>query len=119
MMIHRDAFDAVDGFTEDYVIGDYEDSDLCLKIRKADFDIKYVPDVSLYHFERKSISTHADYMRGVAAEYNAWLHASRWADALEDLHANGVPQNRSRKTLTEKRHEPGSCTVRPPSFADI
>ncbi|MCC9621436.1 glycosyltransferase [Thalassospira sp. MA62] len=101
MMIHRDAFDAVDGFTEDYVIGDYEDSDLCLKIRKADFDIKYVPDVSLYHFERKSISTHADYMRGVAAEYNAWLHASRWADALEDLHANGVAQYRSSNSSGE------------------
>jgi len=98
MMIHRDAFDAVGGFTEDYVIGDYEDSDLCLKIRKADFDIKYVPDVSLYHFERKSISTHADYMRGVAAQYNAWLHAARWADALEDIHTNGVPQSRSHKT---------------------
>ncbi|MBO6770603.1 MULTISPECIES: glycosyltransferase [unclassified Thalassospira] len=98
MMIHSDAFEAVGGFTEDYVIGDYEDSDLCLKIRKADFDIKYVPDVSLYHFERKSISTHVDYMRGVAAEYNAWLHAARWGDALEDIHTNGVPQYRSQKT---------------------
>jgi len=98
MMIHRDAFEAVGGFTEDYVIGDYEDSDLCLKIRKADFDIKYVPDVSLYHFERKSISTHVDYMRGVAAEYNAWLHAARWGDVLEDIHTNGVPQYRSQKT---------------------
>lgn len=98
MMIHRDAFEAVGGFTEDYVIGDYEDSDLCLKIRKADFDIKYIPDVSLYHFERKSISTHADYMRGVASQYNAWLHAARWADALEDIHTNGVPQDRSYQT---------------------
>ena len=98
MMIHRDAFEAVGGFTEDYVIGDYEDSDLCLKIRKADFDIKYIPDVSLYHFERKSISTHADYMRGVASQYNAWLHAVRWADALEDIHTNGVPQDRSYQT---------------------
>ncbi|WP_412777482.1 glycosyltransferase [Thalassospira lucentensis] len=101
MMLHRDAFNEVGGFTEDYVIGDYEDSDLCLKIRQADFDIKYIPDVSLYHFERKSISTHADYMRGVAAEYNAWLHASRWRDMLEDIHANGVPQERS---LSKTKH---------------
>lgn len=95
LMIHRDAFEEVGGFTEDYVIGDFEDSDLCLKIRKADFDIKYIPDVSLYHFERKSISTHVDYMRGVAAEYNGWLHASRWREMLEDIHANGVSQNKS------------------------
>jgi len=94
-LLHRGAFDDVGGFTEDYVIGDFEDSDLCLKIRKADFDIKYIPDVSLYHFERKSISTHVDYMRGVAAEYNGWLHASRWHEMLEDIHANGVSQNKS------------------------
>jgi GT2 family glycosyltransferase len=101
MLLHRGAFDDVGGFTEDYVIGDYEDSDLCLKIRKADFDIKYVPDASLYHFERKSISTHTDYMLGVATQYNAWLHASRWRDMLEDFHENDVPQNRPQNRVSD------------------
>ncbi|MFH1804530.1 MAG: glycosyltransferase [Pseudomonadota bacterium] len=94
MLLHRGVFEEVGGFTEDYVIGDYEDSDLCLKIRAADFDIKYVPDATLYHFERKSISTHSDYMRGVATQYNAWLHATRWCGVMEDIAANGLPQNR-------------------------
>ena len=31
----RSVFEAVGGFTEDYVVGDYEDSDLCLKIAMA------------------------------------------------------------------------------------
>jgi GT2 family glycosyltransferase len=102
MLLHRGTFNDVGGFTEDYVIGDYEDSDLCLKIRKADFDIKYVPDASLYHFERKSISTHTDYMLGVATQYNAWLHASRWSDMLEDFHKNDVPQNRPQNRVSDK-----------------
>ncbi len=35
LMVRRALFEAVDGFTEDYVVGDYEDSDLCLKLRRA------------------------------------------------------------------------------------
>jgi GT2 family glycosyltransferase len=92
MLLHRGVFEDVDGFSEDYVIGDYEDSDLCLKIRAQGFDIRYVPDAELYHFERKSISTHSDYMRGVATQYNAWLHAQRWDDQMTEFSMQGVPQ---------------------------
>jgi len=85
LVVKRAVFEAVGGFTEDYVIGDYEDSDLCLKIRAAGHDIAYVPAAELYHLERRSISTHTDYMRGTASEYNAWLHAQRWGDTMAEL----------------------------------
>ncbi len=91
MLLHRGVFEDVDGFSEDYVIGDYEDSDLCLKIRAQGFDIRYVPEAELYHFERKSISTHADYMRGVATQYNAWLHARRWDEQMTEFSMQGAP----------------------------
>ncbi len=77
--------DEIGGFTRDYIIGDYEDSDLCLKIRAAGREIRYVPAAELYHLERQSISRHAGYTRGVASEYNAWLHAGRWSGLMEDL----------------------------------
>ena len=92
MLLHRGVFEDVDGFSEDYVIGDYEDSDLCLKIRARGFDIRYVPDAELYHFERKSISTHSDYMGGVATQYNAWLHARRWDTQMTEFSLQGVSQ---------------------------
>lgn len=88
VMVPRALFAAVGGFTEDYVIGDYEDSDLCLKLRRAGKDVVYVPSAELYHFERKSIQRHAGYMRGVASEYNGWLHSQRWNDAIEALMAD-------------------------------
>ncbi len=81
----RAVFEDVGGFTEDYVIGDYEDSDLCLKIRREGHGIAYAANVELYHLERRSIQHNADYMRGVAARYNAWLHAGRWNDAMSGL----------------------------------
>jgi O-antigen biosynthesis protein len=86
MVVRRATFEQVGGFTEDYVIGDYEDSDLCLKIRRAlGKDIVYVPSAELYHLERRSIRQSVDYMRGVASQYNSWLHEQRWADVMGHL----------------------------------
>ncbi|MGY6249654.1 glycosyltransferase [Bosea thiooxidans] len=81
----RELFDELGGFDESYVIGDYEDSDLCLKIRRAGFGIVYAPSVALYHLERQSISRSADYMRGAASQHNAWLQTRRWDAQIEAL----------------------------------
>jgi len=85
LITRKDIFDLVGGYTEDYVIGDYEDSDLCLKIRQLGFQIFYEPSVALYHFERRSIRRSADYMRGLASQYNSWLHTQRWDDDITEL----------------------------------
>lgn len=82
LVILRDLFDRIGGFTEDYVIGDYEDSDLCLKAGRENARIAYVPEVELYHLERRSISHSPDYMRGIAWQYNCATHAERWGPDL-------------------------------------
>jgi O-antigen biosynthesis protein len=96
LVVRREIFDAVGGFTDDYVIGDYEDSDLCLKVRRAGYEIAYVPAAELYHLERQSIRKSDDYMRGSADRYNSWLHSTRWADDMIALMAApSEPQLRS------------------------
>jgi GT2 family glycosyltransferase len=90
LTVRRSLFEKVGGFTEDFVIGDYEDSDLCLKLRREGSMIGYVPASELYHFERQSIRKSADYMRGAAARYNSWLQTQRWAAEMEALHAEFV-----------------------------
>ncbi|MBS3651560.1 glycosyltransferase family 2 protein [Pseudaminobacter sp. 19-2017] len=85
LVTRRETYERVDGYTEDYVIGDYEDSDLCLKIRRLGLQIAYEPAACLYHFERRSIRRSQDYMRGVASQYNAWLHTQRWEDDIAAL----------------------------------
>ncbi|WP_085035443.1 glycosyltransferase family 2 protein [Ensifer aridi] len=85
LVTRRETYERVGGYTEDYVIGDYEDSDLCLKIRRSGLEIAYEPSACLYHFERRSIRRSQDYMRGVASQYNAWLHTERWNDDIDKL----------------------------------
>lgn len=85
LLVRRQAFLDVGGFTEDYIIGDYEDSDLCLKLRAAGGDIYYCPEAVLFHFERKSINRHAGYQRSVAGLYNRWLAGQRWGSAMQAL----------------------------------
>jgi GT2 family glycosyltransferase len=104
-----DLFREIGGFTRDYIIGDYEDSDLCLKIRAAGREIRYVPAAELYHLERQSISRHAGYTRGVASEYNAWLHAGRWSGLMENLMnrdwtAGGLPAVAQKSLATRRRN---------------
>jgi O-antigen biosynthesis protein len=77
----------VGGFSTDYVIGDYEDSDLCLKLRARGGEIGYVPGAELYHFERQSIREHAGYARTLASAYNRRLHHRRWSSFIEQLMA--------------------------------
>jgi len=85
LVTSKSTFESVGGFTEDYVVGDYEDSDLCLKITMTDRKIAYAPDIELYHLERKSMSLNAEYMRGIAWQYNCALHAERWGDVMSAM----------------------------------
>ncbi|MBM6594403.1 glycosyltransferase [Microvirga pudoricolor] len=96
LVMPRSLFERVNGFTEDYVIGDYEDSDLCLKAVSLERRILYVPDVELYHLERKSMAQNADYMRGIAWQYNCALHGARWGTLITDIMKGQVRAGRPR-----------------------
>lgn len=85
VVISRALFTELEGFDESYVIGDYEDSDLCLKVRRAGFGIIYAPDVALYHLERQSIARSTDYTRGAASQHNSWLQTQRWDAQIDAL----------------------------------
>ena len=87
LLVRRDAFAQVGGFCTDYVIGDYEDSDLCLRLRALGGDIRYAPRAELYHFERQSIASHAGYAQTLACAHNRRLHHRRWDSAIETLMA--------------------------------
>jgi len=87
LLVNRKVFEAVGGICEDYIIGDYEDSDFCLRVRNAGHDIGYAPDAELYHFERRSIQMHPGYTGTLASRYNRRLHHDRWDAAMTTLMA--------------------------------
>jgi GT2 family glycosyltransferase len=88
LLIDRSSFERCGGVCEDYVVGDYEDSDLCLRLQQDGGVIVYEPGAELYHFERRSIAFHPGYTRTLACQYNRQLHHQRWAGTIAALMAS-------------------------------
>ncbi len=89
----RTAFDTVGGFDTGYLIGDFEDSDLCLKLRVAGYRIGYEPRVELIHLERQSFkSIGDDTFRMRVVLYNASRHQMRWRHMLEQVPTSNRPE---------------------------
>ena len=89
MVMARTLAEALGGFDEEFVIGDFEDSDLCLRARGLGVGCAIDHGVSLFHLERKSQVSAAEPWRMNVTLYNAWLHQRRWAQRLaEDAKAD-------------------------------
>jgi GT2 family glycosyltransferase len=73
------------GFDESYVVGDFEDSDLCLRVKREGKLCAVDHDVHLYHLERKSQENASESWRRNLTLYNAWVHQRRWFDAVKSL----------------------------------
>jgi GT2 family glycosyltransferase len=93
-MIDAKLFHELGGFSEDYIVGDFEDSDLCLRAREAGRRNYIASDVELFHLERQSqqLIGDASWRRNLTA-YNCWLHNRRWANVIEQIgRGTGSPQ---------------------------
>jgi len=84
LMIERDRYREVGGLRNLYVQGDYEDSDLCLRLRESGYDHWYLADCELYHLESQS---YPGPLRAMTYEYNSWLQTHLWGARIEQLMA--------------------------------
>jgi O-antigen biosynthesis protein len=84
LMIERELYERVGGLSSSYVQGDYEDSDLCLRLAEMGRKSWYLPTVTLYHLEGQSYPSTE---RQLVSEFNKWLHTSMWRDVLERVGA--------------------------------
>jgi GT2 family glycosyltransferase len=85
LMLRRALAVELGGFDEAYLIGDFEDADLCLKLRARGLSVAVDLDTTLYHLERQSqIGPEALWRRNVTL-FNAWTHERRWAATLAEL----------------------------------
>jgi GT2 family glycosyltransferase len=78
MVMRRSLAQELGGFDESYAIGDFEDTDLCLKIGSRDLACAVDHNVQLYHLERKSQDSPGQRWRMNLTLYNAWVHRCRW-----------------------------------------
>ena len=86
MLVDRGDFSGVGGFDLSYVLGDYEDSDLCVRLQEGGRECRYVPAAELYHLERQSFTDEAEKPAGSGRViYNRWLFSHRWDGRIEEL----------------------------------
>ena len=79
-MVSASLYRELGGLSEDYIIGDFEDSDFCLRATAAGRRNYVTLDVELYHLERQSQARIGDSQwRANLTLYNCWLHDKRWA----------------------------------------
>jgi GT2 family glycosyltransferase len=82
IVMRTDLAKEVGGFDESYVVGDFEDSDLCLKLHQRGLGSAVDLDVRMCHLGRKSQPSAQNRWRMNLILYNAWLHHRRWSDTI-------------------------------------
>ncbi|MFI4981139.1 MAG: glycosyltransferase family 2 protein, partial [Nevskiales bacterium] len=108
MMIERRLVRELGGFDESFIIGDFEDSDLCLKIAERGLGCAVDLDVSMYHLERQSQAGPEQRWRMNLTLYNAWVHEGRWGARLRERAAPSP----------DVVAEPAAATVAEPATAE-
>ena len=78
MVLKRDLAQQLGGFDEDYAIGDFEDSDLCMRIKARGLRCAVDRRARLFHLERQSQVTPDRMWRMYVTLLNAWTHTNRW-----------------------------------------
>jgi GT2 family glycosyltransferase len=82
LMIDRKLYNSIGGLRGVYVQGDFEDSDLCLRLSELGKTHWYLPEVELYHLEGQSYPSD---LRRMTFRYNSWLHTLLWDDRIREL----------------------------------
>lgn len=77
--IRKAVFEAVGGFSVDYLVGNSEDLDLCEKVRASGRQIWYLPKTTLIHEDHQSFKSLASgKWQDRLILYNAALFAAKW-----------------------------------------
>jgi GT2 family glycosyltransferase len=83
LLMRTDLALALGGFDEGYVVGDFEDVDLCRRIQARGLRCVVNRRAQLYHLERQSQGDQAQIWRTNLTLFNAWRFQRKWAAAPE------------------------------------
>ncbi|MBB1442443.1 MULTISPECIES: glycosyltransferase family 2 protein [Pseudoalteromonas] len=91
LLIDKQKFEEVEGFETRYILGDFEDSDLCLKLIELGYENYVLGSEKLYHLERQSQSLvdKGDWKFKLTL-FNGWQHTVRWNNMINELREKNV-----------------------------
>lgn len=86
LMVSKTSFKQVGGLDKNYILGDFEDSDLCLKLRSKGYKSYLMSNIELYHLERQSQNqfNNNDWKLKLTL-FNCWQHNERWDTTITNL----------------------------------
>ncbi|MFZ4565798.1 MAG: glycosyltransferase [Prochlorococcaceae cyanobacterium] len=87
LLVATEHYRAVGGFDSHFIVGDFEDTDLCWKLRQNGGGLYVDLDATFYHLERQSVNL-ADasgLLRQKVVAANAFTHHQRWCSAIDRL----------------------------------
>ena len=91
LLITRENYLGAGGFNENYILGDYEDSDLCMRGRQLGLEIQLASRIVLFHLERQSQSLMtADRWKEELTYFNCWQHFHTWNEDIQDMKRTGT-----------------------------
>lgn len=87
LLLRTDRFRALNGLSSQYIVGDFEDSDLCMKLRQQGLGIYVDPSASFYHLERQSVGSgdQRHQLKAKLVATNAITHHRLWRRSIENL----------------------------------
>lgn len=91
MVLRRELAQELGGFDEDFVVGDFEDADLCFRIRAKGLDCAVHEDAILWHLERQSQGAPGNFWRHNLTLVNGWSFARRWGHLFPEAAPAGEP----------------------------
>jgi GT2 family glycosyltransferase len=113
MMISKDVFMRVGQFDRAYIKGDFEDADLCMKVRAHGGQIGLYKTNDIYHLERQSIRLMADETGRLALTYlNCITFNERWGKILAQRPAPSGQAKTSSAAASAERGETQRKRVR-------
>lgn len=80
LLMRTELYREVGGLRGVFVQGDFEDSDLCMRLSEAGHENWYAAHVELYHLEGQSYPSPQRHANG---EFNRWLHTHLWDSRIE------------------------------------
>lgn len=86
MLISHQIYNKLNGLDESYILGDFEDSDLCMKALQAGYKNYLLGSETLYHLERQSQNLFDDTdWKFKLTIFNGWQHTMRWGKTIEQI----------------------------------
>ncbi len=104
LMVPKALFDELGGFDDHFAPAYYEDTDLCMRLNQAGYDVIYQAASVVYHHEGKSYGTDVKRDAGKKnQDVNEAKFYERWREALAMHRPNGVEPEKEKERKITKR----------------